>query len=269
MTPQTSDPRVLADMLAGALLAGGKVPGYSVIHKYGRLPSTQSETWEDVWVQGGNYTFQAAAVKLGVSSADADDDAGDTGARTVEIQGLDASYAVQTETVTLDGLTKVETAGLYLRVFRAKVLTAGSSGTNEGKIYVYDTSDSVVAGVPQTAGKILATIAAGYGQTQMAIYTIPAGYSGFLLARYVAFSVRANQYVDVEMMVRPQGGAWLHKSLDAATSTQGPVYREFVVPLDDDLGEKADLRFRVKAAGVGVDVAVEFDLLLVLNGLLD
>jgi hypothetical protein len=253
----------------GALLAVGKVPGYSVIHKYGRLPATANETWEDVWAEGGTYTWQAAAVTLGVSSDSTADTSTGTGARTVEIQGLDAAYAVQTETLTLNGQTKVESANAYLRVFRAKMLTVGTGGVNAGKVYVYDTADTPVGGVPPTATRIMGTVVAGYGQTQMGLYTIPAGYSGFLLARYVGFSIRANQYVDVEFWSRPFGGSWLQKSLDPVSGGQGPPYRPYVVPMEDDLSEKADLRFRAKASAASIDVVVEFDLMLVVNGLLD
>lgn len=259
---QNSDPRVFAGVLAGAMIASGDTPGFDFTHKYGRLPVTAVDTWEDVWSQGGTYTFQAAAVTLGVSSGDVDDADGDTGARTVEIQGLDADYVEQSETVTLAGQTKVESANEYLRVNRVKVLTAGSSGANEGKVYVYDTSDSVVDGVPQTATKVMAVIAVGYGQTQMATYTIPASRRGFLVMRYVGMRVRTNQYVDVEMLVRPFGGAWLHKSLTPlASGGQMSSVRGFPVPMEDDLAAKADMRFRAMASAVS-DVAVEFDLLL-------
>jgi hypothetical protein len=260
---------VLAEMLAGALLAAGKVPGYSVMHKYGRLPSPTNDVWEDVWAEGGAYTWQPAAVTLGVSSASTADTSAGTGARTLEIQGLDADYVEQSEVVLLNGQTKVESANAYLRVFRAKALTAGAGEGNAGKIYIYDTADTPVGGVPPTATRIMATIVGGYGQTQMALYTIPAGYSGFLLSRYVGFSIQANQSLEVEFWTKPLGGAWLQKSLDPVAGGQGPAYRPFIVPMDDDLGEKTDLRFRAKASAASIDVVVEFDLLLVMTGLLD
>jgi hypothetical protein len=252
----------------GIVVANGDATGICAVHKYGSVTIAGADTWEDVWTQGGNHTFQSSAVTMGVSSASTDDDAAGTGARTLEIQGLDADYALQTETVTLDGQTKVESANKYLRVFRAKVLTAGSGGNNAGKLYIYDTSDSVVAGVPQTASKIVAVIEAEYGQTQMAIYTIPAGCTGFLVSRYISLSQRANQYCDVEFLVKPNGGAWLHKTLDGFAQDPVSLVRDYPIPLPGDLSEKTDIRFRARSSTTGAVIAVEFDLLLVNDDLL-
>jgi hypothetical protein len=252
----------------GLAIAADLDDNFDVVHEYGSVTIAESDTWEDVWSQGGSYTFQSSAVTLGVSSASTDDDAEGTGARTLEIRGLDANYARQTETITLDGQTKVESTKQYIRVLGAKVLTAGSGGINAGKLYIYDTSDTVTDGVPQTASKIMAVIDADYGQAQMAIYTVPAGYTGFMIARNISLSQRANQYCDVELMVRPFGGAWLHKTLDGFALDPSPLGRTFPVPRASDFNAKADIRYRTRSSATGGVVAVEFDFLLVNSDLL-
>ena len=74
---------------------------------------------------------------LSVVSASANDASGGTGARTVEIQGLDSNWNLLTETVTMNGLTPVVTTQEhFLRVFRARVVTAGSLQSNAAQITI-------------------------------------------------------------------------------------------------------------------------------------
>jgi hypothetical protein len=128
--------------------------------------------FEVIWETGGQYPWQSTAVTVDVVSDDANDDVAGTGARTLRIQGLDGSYNLAEETVDMDGTTTVTTTQTFLRVFRMSVETAGSSGNNEGTITVTYTGGSDVA----------ATITAGNGQTLMAVYTIPAGKTGYFVA---------------------------------------------------------------------------------------
>ena len=61
----------------------------------------------------------------------------------------------------MNGLTPVVTTGLFLRVYRARVVTAGSTGTNEGTITMTNT----------TSSNVIAQISvdnSGFGQTLMA-----------------------------------------------------------------------------------------------------
>ena len=154
----------------------GKVPGYSMINKFGYNPSIGSGSFETIWETGNNYPWQSSAVTVDVVSDDTNDDVAGTGARTLRIQGLDGSYNLAEETVDMDGTTTVTTTQTFLRVFRMSVETAGSSGNNEGTITVTYTGGSDVA----------ATISEGNGQTLMTLYTIPAGYTGYLLSMNIS-----------------------------------------------------------------------------------
>ena len=154
----------------------GKVPGYSMINKFGYNPSIGSISFETIWETGNDYPWQTAQATLDVVSDDTDDDVAGTGARTLRIQGLDGSYNLAEETVDMDGTNTVTTTQEFLRVFRMSVETAGSSGNNEGTITVTYTGGSDVA----------ATISEGNGQTLMTIYTIPAGYTGYLLSMNIS-----------------------------------------------------------------------------------
>jgi len=114
-----------------------------------------------------------------------------TGARTVEISGLDAQYRFQTETVILNGQTAVSTTKSFLRVFAAQVLSAGTGGKNAGAIVVYKTGTGgvITAGVPGTLTSAWVRILAEYGIGTSGMYTVPAGVT--MEARRLLMSARA------------------------------------------------------------------------------
>ena len=155
----------------------GKVPGYSMVNKFGYNSSIGSGSFETIWETGDDYPWQSSAVTVDVVSDNANDvHTTGSGARTLRIQGLDSSYALVEETVDLDGTNTVTTTQQFLRVFRMSIETAGSFGNNEGTITATYTGGVDVA----------ATISPGNGQTLMCLYTIPAGYTGYLLSINVA-----------------------------------------------------------------------------------
>jgi hypothetical protein len=168
----------------------GKIPGYSMVNKFGYNSSIGSGSFETIWETGNNYPWQSTAVTVDVVSDDTNDDVAGTGARTLRIQGLDGSYNLAEETVDMDGTTTVTTTQTFLRVFRMSVETAGSSGNNEGTITVTYTGGSDVA----------ATISPGNGQTLMCLYTIPAGYTGYLLS--IDVSSGKDQEMDFKFIQR-------------------------------------------------------------------
>lgn len=120
---------------------------------------------ETVWPTGGTYTFPAAIAAVEVVSASAADAEDGTGARTVQVYGLNSSGLAATETVTLNGVTAVATTGTWLRINGARALTVGSGGTNAGVISVRALADTPV----------YATIAAGENESTMCVYSVPVG----------------------------------------------------------------------------------------------
>jgi hypothetical protein len=156
----------------GLAIALGLVADVSFIRKFGANRSVDTGSVpESIWSGGGLYPWPAAAVALEVLSAStADDAATGQGAWTIEVQGLDANWEMQRATVTLDGQLVVAIPGSWIRVFRARIVTAGTVHVNSGIITI-----RVASG-----GTNLALIDAGLGQTTMAIYTIPAGHTGYI-----------------------------------------------------------------------------------------
>jgi len=230
----------------------GKVPGYSMINKFGYNPSIGSGSFETIWETGGDYPYQSTAVTVDVVSDDTNDDVAGTGARTLRIQGLDGSYNLAEETVDMDGTTTVTTTQTFLRVFRMSVETAGSSGNNEGTITVTYTGGSDVA----------ATISEGNGQTLMALYTIPAGYTGYLLSMNI--SSGKDQEMDFKFIQRinegSNGGFQTKQFLNVRGGQTTVIFNAInVIP------EKSDIYVSGKASSTSSSSA-SFDLLLVQDG---
>ena len=86
----------------------------------------------------------------------------------VVIEGLNENYQPQTETVTLTGTTAVTTDNTFVRVFRM-----ATDALNVGDI---------TARVTSASGTVVAQIDVGYGQTLMAVYTVPAGKTAYMTA---------------------------------------------------------------------------------------
>jgi hypothetical protein len=154
-------------------VARGQIQAHSVVTIAG-YNSNVDTSWAMI-TPVGNLSYPAAALQMTVSSADADDTSAGTGARTVLITGLDANYAVISESVTMNGQTAVTTTNSFLRINSMLVTTAGTSLANEGIIYIG--SGTVTSGVPAT---IYNVIAAGFNNATSSQYTIPAGYTGYL-----------------------------------------------------------------------------------------
>ena len=235
-------------------VAKGDFTGYSKISKFGRNPGVKSADYESIWDGSNLYPWPTAAETLSVVSDDADDTSAGTGARTVEIEGLDSSWNVLTETVTMNGLTPVVTTGLFLRVYRARVVTAGSTGTNEGTITMTNT----------TSSNVIAQISvdnSGFGQTLMAIYTIPAGKTGYLIS--LDFSSSKDNEHTFRLLTRDNtvtDAAWNTKEFANARGGFNQ-FRKYAI---NGFTEKTDLDFQAIASASSA-ASGGFELILIDN----
>jgi hypothetical protein len=157
-------------------VARGLIPGHSVVTVFGYNPDVDTSE-ESVWPDGGTVPHPTVASVLKVSSSDAADvSPSGTGARTVQITGLNANYFEVSETVVLNGQTAVNTVNSYLYVNGLTVTSVGSGGANAGNVNVG--TGTVTSGVPAV---LYDMIAIGYNNRTTGHYCIPAGYTGFLV----------------------------------------------------------------------------------------
>jgi hypothetical protein len=187
-------------------IAAGEVAGYSHINKFGYTGTDHNST-ETVWDANGTtsiYPYPAAGT-ISVAGATSADDG-----KTIEIQGLDDSYNPVIETLTVGSGTSSAT---YSRVFRARMVSA---------------TNTVLITVNQ-GGSLAAQILAGNGQTLMAVYTIPAGKTGYLL-KFQASMDKQNVDVKFKLFARNFGEAF---NLKGQWGTQGGnnVNYDYPVPL--------------------------------------
>jgi hypothetical protein len=155
-------------------IARGLIPGFEFIEKFGRNADIDiADAGQQIWSGGpsyGNWVAPTAPRIHNIVSTDANDTSGGTGARSLFIQGLDASWNPQSETVVMNGTTPVPTVGSYSIIHRMKVNSCGTAKSNIG----------VITATAQTDGTVTAEIPAGKGKTLMAIYGVRAGYSLYL-----------------------------------------------------------------------------------------
>ena len=224
-------------------VAKGNVTGHSFIHKFGaNFDVDTGSDPETVWSAGGLYPWSSlsSAQTLYVLSTDS----GDT--MDVTIEGLDANYKVQTETVTLTGTTAVTTTNTFLRVFRMS-----ADANNDGDI---------TARVTSASGTIVAQIDTDYAQTLMAVYTVPAGKTAYVTT--LDTSVQKNKDAQVRLFQRPTGEAF--RIAHIAETYESSYRYDFMMPLK--FPEKTDLEIRASEVEANnTRVTANFDLLLVDN----
>jgi hypothetical protein len=238
-------------------VARGQVDGHKALFKFG-INGDVGTSVETVWAQGGTYAYPASATVMKISSSSADDAAAGTGARTISIAGLDANYNEISETVILDGQTAVNTVNSYLRISRMFVVTAGSGATAAGTIYAG--TGTVTSGVPAT---VYGMIALNANQTQMAFWTVPAGYTLYLTGLfYTSGNTNANAWTNFQLIQRPLGGVFRQQS-----SSRVPGNGDFVVDLHTPIAftEKTDIEVRAVASTSPSNVSAEFEGIYIKN----
>jgi hypothetical protein len=193
-----------------------------------------------------------------VSSSSTDDAEAGTGARTVQVYGLDADYNEITETVILNGQTAVNTTNLYLRVFRAFVATAGSGENAAGTIYIG--TGTVTTGVPAT---IYAEIPVGVNQTLMAVWTVPANHTAYISRGTLSgASNNAGHAILGKFCFRPLGGVM--RVAAEVTLNNGFVPFDFECPIA--LPEKTDIEVRgIAINGSNFYCTATFELIYIEN----
>ena len=237
-------------------IARGHTAGYTAIYKFGYNPDVDN-TEETVWAEGGNYVWLDNAVTVFASSSSANDTGGGTGANTITIQGLDEDYNEIEESITLNGQTQVVTQLSYLRVYRAFVTLAGSSGTSGGTIYLGSSGAS--GGVPNT---VYANLGLG-NQTQIAAYTVPAGYTLYLDdINFTAGLSKANKVATCSFVSRDQGSnVFRTRFINVLQSNQLITKFEYPQPY----AEKTDLECRVVTDTTNTAIGASFQGVLIKN----
>jgi hypothetical protein len=241
----------------------GQIAYHNPLFKFGNNPVVGSSL-ETIWAEGGLYSYLTAATVLKVSSSSTDDTSAGTGARTVQLYGLDADYNEINELVTLNGQTAVNTTQSFLRINRMIVRSAGSGGANAGVIYAG--TGTVTTGVP---ANVYASVngVTGANQSLMSLWTVPAGYTAYMLQYDVSNGTTSNTPAVCKLIlaVRPYGEVFQSKDVKSLT-TGMHVEETFAIPLK--IEEKSDIEVRAISSSISVDfdISSAFELVYIKNG---
>jgi len=227
-------------------IARGLVKGTKHVHKFGAVPAMSQSQYGTVWdINDTLYPWSAFSVANSVVVSANTNDNG----KSITIVGLDSNYNELQETVTISSGTAT-TGNNFIRVFRA--FTTNGSAANANNINFAVNSQTV------------ARITAGKGQTLMAVYTIPAGYSGYLT--HGVMTAQASADGTGEMFVRYGGQESFRVGHSFEVSGSGGQYDyTFGVPLA--IPEKSDIDVRVSTRTNNGRYTAAFDLILIKTGL--
>lgn len=142
--------------------------------------------WEDIWAQGGDINWQTTAAKIAVSSSDAADTAAGLGVRQVEIHGLSALGADQSEVITMNGTTEVESTLDYVRVNLMHNENVGTyGGSHQGDVTCRVTSAGAKTGeilsmMTGQEGNVDTSVQYGSGEAGNGFFSVPLGKVAYL-----------------------------------------------------------------------------------------
>lgn len=207
-----------------------------------------------------------AAQTITIQPSSANDTAAGTGAREITVVGIDASYAVVSESIATNGVTAVTTTQTFLRVNEAYVSSAGSLGRNADTITLQQTTSTLLMGQIYKHG---GATESGYSRMLNAAYTVPAGKQLLVLERKARMSRKGTATAE------SFGAIGLSVRDDISTSTS-PWIERWVVPVDtsgvmadstlllpDLIPEKSDVKARILQTDTAlIHAAVELRCLL-------
>jgi len=211
-------------------IARNQIMGHDHLDLFGYSTAVGSTAfgplWEGLTGAGGNYPFPAFAAALSVVSSSASDTA-----VTITINGLDANFEKISENVVINGTSTVTTTKSFLRVINAVTI----AGNAVGNISI------------SSGATLIAKMNAGLGQTQMSVYTVPAGYTLFI-TYYQAdgnTTTTSGAYMNTRLRqtLNPSGVVLITGQTTYLTNVQIP----YGVPYE--ILEKTDLEIQMLGSG--------------------
>lgn len=224
-------------------ISRGQISWHNRLLKFGNNPLI-NEIEETVWEGGGIYVYPASAITLTATSSAGATDSG----VVMSVSGLDADYNPISETIVLSGSGTATTTKQFFRVNRSFV--TGSKG--------------LTGTVSFTNGGITYATVNGDNQTLMSLWTVPAGYTAYLLQTDVTVLTEANnKFGTIRFVTRLPGSVFRTQDLFSAQNSN--VTRTYSLPLP--ILEKTDIEFRAvgSSANSALHVSATFELIYIKN----
>ena len=223
------------------------------IFGYGTTPATAGlfrTVWENMTTT--EYVFPSSAVTMNLVSAAAGDTA------TITIVGLDASYNLLTESLVLNGTTNVPTVNQYFRI--NNMFVSVGSATNPSGVITLTNSGVTYA---QINTGVFNGTTSSLGRSQMAVYTVPAGYTfyGYRYGAYSSFNGNSTNYTTYRAITNFSSGVQ-QLIVQTPFNTNYEVQRHYPFAY----AEKTDLRFQIaSSAAVSAVVSINIGGVLIKN----
>jgi len=237
-------------------IVSGQIPGLSSVNKFGHNPLATTNA--AIWSKAGQYSFfPKTAQIIDVVSSSSADTSGGTGARTIQVVGLDNNWLEVSEFVNLNGSSAVTLANEYIRMDEAIVVTAGDYETNAGSITLQI----------QGASTISSYIQVDDGQTKQAIYTIPANKQAYFVKGYVGVSDddKNGETAEFQWLMRPNiidDGAWQVKG-QISLNTIGSSHWQYLYGIPTGpIPPRTDIKIVTIALTAAMGVVGGLDLIL-------
>lgn len=222
----------------------GLVTGARNVFKAGYNPSIANNVEESIW--GHSVIYPWASWGAGGTLSCVSTSASDTG--VLHITGLRSSdWTEVTETIIMTGTTPVVTTNSFIRI--NTVFYNGSTSTNVGEIDI------------NRNGSTVGYITAREGHSQSAQYTVPAGYTAYILTGQANMG-KGNDGTG-KFKYRLFGGSF--QTAMTFLLFQSTFSYTFEAPLV--LPEKTDLDVTMLASVSGTTVTCAYSILLIENGL--
>lgn len=221
-----------------------EVSGHDNVHKFGAVPTMSNNNSGTVWdVNDTNYPWASwdTAGTVNVPAVNVADNGVE-----LTIVGLDENYLPQTQTVVVSSSVLTPVQGTWKRIYRAYCTTA----TNVGDILIQ--KDAVT----------VAKINAGKAQTLMAVYTVPANFTGYLLKGVCTCGASADATGDMFVRYFGQSSFRVGHSFEVS-GTGGEYTYDFAIPIR--IPEKSDIDVRAAVRSNNARITAAFDMLLVQN----
>lgn len=226
-------------------IAKGEVNDHSYTHKFGAVPAMSQNQTGTVWdVNDTVYPWAAWATptQVTIPAVNASDSGG-----TVTLYGLDANYNAIQESLVVSSSTTVTSTKTFSRLYRA---------------YFEDGTSNVGVITVKVGAITVLQITAGKAQTLMAIYTVPAGYTAYILKGVMSCGANADATGDMYVRYFGQSAFRVGHSFEVSGAGGQYVY-DFATPIA--IPEKSDIDIRASVRSNNARVSAAFDIVLVKN----
>jgi len=241
-------------------VAKGNVPKHSIVNKFGAgsVGTTLSPISQD-----STYPTPTTATALEFVSSSASDGVAGSGAQEVTVIGLDSNWAEVTQTVITNGTTAVALSTNLTRLYRWYVSSSGTyatetTGSHVGTLTIRESGGG-------TTWSTIPISPFSAGQSQIGAYSIPTGYTGYLLSKLVytdtgkTADVFFFQRLNIDDVTTPYSGTM--RLVEREIGVQGGFMHELVTP--KEFVGPCDIGFMAKVTSGNADISGEFSLLLV------